>query len=93
MATLIFDVELLDNRPAPTDGNIFYDIDKDQDMKITRDEMRAFLSAPPEGVPDSHEEKREGEAENREELLPDIFEEQDVDKDGVISFEEFHSEL
>ena len=80
-ATLKFEVELLNiadavksSEEAAKDGeyqNIFIEIDKNQDQKITKEELAAWFKEQDAEVPDG------------------LWETEDKDEDGVISFEEF----
>ena len=90
-ATLVFEVELMniqDGSAAPKKPrpNVFGMVDKDGDKKITPDEVREYLAR-----------KGKKSDEDPEKLLADVFEKEDKDKDGIISFEEFsgpkHEEL
>lgn len=96
-STLVFDVELLEIKDAPADGegqieppsDVFGDIDKDGNKELTRDEIKTFLTSQ-EGFPNDDESSHDS-------IVSEIFQQEDKDKDGVISFEEFsgpkHEEL
>jgi len=62
-------------------------IDKNGDKKLSREELINYLE---------EEHNHEGDNEpmdedEREEHIDDFFEKQDIDKDGVVSYEEFNS--
>lgn len=99
-ANLLFEVELMEikdqdiadeeettqEKAAP---NVFKMIDKDNNKELSIGEVKKYLKEQ-EGFPNEDES-------NHETILSEIFEHEDKDKDGVISFEEFsgpkHEEL
>ena len=99
-ANLLFEVELMEikdqdiadeeettqKKAAP---NVFKMIDKDNNKELSIGEVKKYLKEQ-EGFPNEDES-------NHETILSEIFEHEDKDKDGVISFEEFsgpkHEEL
>lgn len=99
-ANLLFEVELMEikdrdiadeeettqEKAAP---NVFKMIDKDNNKELSIGEVKKYLKEQ-EGFPNEDES-------NHETILSEIFEHEDKDKDGVISFEEFsgpkHDEL
>jgi len=89
-ATLYFDVELVSIGEAPEQPNIFKAIDADQDNKLTKEEVQAYIE---EQLPEDQRQEGQDPASITEE----IFEHEDKDKDGTISHEEFsgpkHDEL
>ena len=92
-ATLIFDIELMNLKnkteaPKRRPPNVFGMIDRDGDRKITKAEVKEYFVHGSDGPnPEEEAEKRASE----------VFENEDVDKDGFISFDEFsgpkHEEL
>jgi len=99
-ATLLFEVELLNIADGPAPVNVFKEIDLDQDLHVSREELNVYLNQQIETM------KAQGgpESENVEELLSqqgklieEIFHHDDKDKDGLISHAEFsgpkHDEL
>ncbi|UYV68381.1 FKBP14 [Cordylochernes scorpioides] len=92
-ATLIFDVELLKIEEGPGPVNLFKEIDLNKDLQLTRDELSEYLqkqlpqaqAAGMTDLPDSNA------------IVEEIFIQEDKDRDGVISYEEFsgpkHDEL
>lgn len=99
-ANLLFEVELMeikDQDIADEEGttqekaapNVFKMIDKDNNKELSIGEVKKYLKEQ-EGFPNEDES-------NHETILSEIFEHEDKDKDGVISFEEFsgpkHEEL
>jgi len=89
-ATLYFDVKLISIGEAPAQVNIFKAIDKDNDSKLTKEEVLEYIE---EQLP---ADQRTDE-QNPEAITDEIFDHEDKDKDGVISHEEFsgpkHDEL
>lgn len=99
-ANLLFEVELMEikdrdiadeeettqEKAAP---NVFKMIDKDNNKELSIGEVKKYLKEQ-EGFPNEDES-------NHETILSEIFEHEDKDKDGVISYEEFsgpkHEEL
>merc|ERR1712110_391501 len=73
-ATLHFDVELLEINDGPPQENIFVEIDADNDNRISREEVIAYL-------------EKMGAGEEAAEHVDEIMEEEDKDKDGYISFD------
>lgn len=63
-------------------------MDTDGDQKISRDELLKFLL---KRINRSEEASGAG-AENKNTMIDEMFLTQDIDKDGVLSFEEFKSE-
>lgn len=99
-ANLLFEVELMEikdrddvDEEETTQGkaapNVFKMIDKDSNNELSIGEVKQYLKEQ-EGFPNDDES-------NHETILSEIFEHEDKDKDGVISFQEFsgpkHEEL
>jgi FK506-binding protein 14 len=91
-ATLIFETELLEIHDAPPQQNIFKAIDADDDRKLSKVELYKFIEAQVE----SHQQGATQEI-NADKIVGEIFDNEDTDKDGFISHEEFrgpkHDEL
>lgn len=89
-ATLLFDVELLELQDAPPQVNVFKAIDKDEDNKLSKEEVLTYIQ---EQIPVEEMEKGQDPAKITEE----IFHHEDKDRDGQISHDEFsgpkHDEL
>ncbi|KAF2351721.1 EF-hand domain [Trinorchestia longiramus] len=89
-ATLLFDVELIEIGDAPPQVNVFKAIDKDEDNKLSKEEVLTYIQ---EQIPAEEMEKGQDPAKITEE----IFHHEDRDRDGHISHEEFsgpkHDEL
>jgi len=89
-ATLYFDVKLVEINEAPAQANVFKAIDKDNDDKLTKEEVLEYIE---EQLPE--EQRQEGQ--DPVSITEEIFDHEDKDKDGVISHEEFsgpkHDEL
>lgn len=97
-SNLLFDVELMEIKdgesaddvpPHESGPNVFSMIDKDKNKELSIEEVKEYLKEQ-QGFPNDDET-------NHETILSEIFEHEDKDKDGVISFEEFsgpkHEEL
>jgi len=89
-ATLHFDVELIAVKEAPPQPNIFKAIDSDEDKMITKEEIMSYITneIPTEQL---------AEGQTFEGIAEEIFQHEDKDRDGYISYEEFsgpkHDEL
>ncbi|GFQ67197.1 peptidyl-prolyl cis-trans isomerase FKBP14 [Trichonephila clavata] len=92
-ATLIFEVELLKIEDGPSPVNVFKEIDANQDLQLSREEISEYLKkqmpqAEAAGLKDMPEQDK---------LVEDIFQHEDKDKNGFISHDEFsgpkHDEL
>ena len=94
----MFDVELMEIKgggedeeaaQGPSTPNVFKMIDKDKNKELSIGEVKEYLKEQ-QGFPNDDES-------NHDTILSEIFEHEDKDKDGVISFEEFsgpkHEEL
>ncbi|KAM4705844.1 peptidyl-prolyl cis-trans isomerase FKBP14 isoform 1-T1 [Rhinophrynus dorsalis] len=89
-STLIFSIELLDIRNGPRSHESFQEMDLNDDWKLSKEEVKAYLKTEFEkhgnNVNESHHEV----------LVESIFEKEDEDNDGYISAREFtylHDEL
>ena len=70
-------------------------IDTDEDQLLSRDELFNYISKELDARDNTDETDAE-EPEDNEKIVDTFFETQDLDKDGVISYEEFqakHDEL
>ncbi|CAG5119173.1 unnamed protein product [Candidula unifasciata] len=89
---LTFEVELVSIEEAEAPVNIFDDIDADKDKMLSTDEVSAFIKRQAAKVGKSSEDDSQ-----HEEIISQIFNHEDKDKDGFISHEEFsgpkHDEL
>ena len=94
MTVAFFDVELVGA------VNVFKQIDLDSDMALSRHEISSFLKQLVETF--AYAGGEEGEKarriiEDRDKVVEEIFADEDKDKDGLISHEEFlgpkHDEL
>jgi FK506-binding protein 14 len=94
-ATLVFDTELIDIHDAAPQPNVFKQIDADADNKLSKVELFKFIDN------QVQQHKEQGGAEKQpidtDKIIAEIFENEDTDKDGFISKEEFrgpkHDEL
>lgn len=97
-ANLLFDVELIEIKQGDSEEegdqggsppDVFGMIDKDKNKELSIEEVKDYLKEQ-QGFPNDDES-------NHETILSEIFEHEDKDKDGVISYEEFtgpkHEEL
>ncbi|XP_069814819.1 peptidyl-prolyl cis-trans isomerase FKBP14 [Dendropsophus ebraccatus] len=89
-STLIFDINLIEIRNGPRSHESFQEMDLNDDWKLSKEEVKAYLKIEFEkhGSPvnESHHEV----------LVESIFEKEDEDNDGYISAREFtyiHDEL
>ncbi|XP_015606683.1 FK506-binding protein 2 isoform X1 [Cephus cinctus] len=103
-ATLLFDVELINISDSPPTTNVFKEIDGDKDNQLSREEVRTMVSeylrkqmveAESTGAGDNEEVKKM--LADHDKLVEEIFQHEDKDKNGFISYEEFsgpkHDEL
>lgn len=100
-ANLLFDVELMEikegdggdegeeGQQGESQPDVFGMIDKDKNRELSIEEVKEYLKEQ-QGFPNDDQS-------NHETIVSEIFEHEDKDKDGVISFEEFsgpkHDEL
>lgn len=85
-ANLLFDVELKEikndgEKESEAYPNVFSAIDKDKNKELSIEEVKKYLEEQ-DGFPNEDDT-------HRETILSEIFENEDKDKDGVISHEEF----
>lgn len=84
----MFDIECLKIEDGPNPVNVFDEIDLDKDSRLSRHEVGEFLkkqltqSYHPES-PDQHS------SEEHNQMLEEVFEHEDKDKDGYITKDEF----
>ena len=64
-------------------------IDTDGDGKLSREELTKYIAQEHDEIKDEGEE--EDTAEAKEGYIKQFFDRQDLDKDGVITYEEFHA--
>ncbi|XP_053570171.1 peptidyl-prolyl cis-trans isomerase FKBP14 [Bombina bombina] len=89
-STLIFHIKLMEIRNGPRSHESFQEMDLNDDWKLSKEEVKAYLKS---------EFERHGTAVNEthhEVLVESIFEKEDEDNDGFISSREFtyvHDEL
>lgn len=95
-ATLHFDVELVSINQAPPPSNVFKQIDLDEDNQLSKEEVVDYIKKhiPPSDAADP-EAKENPQDPHR--ITEEIFQHEDQDRDGYISFDEFsgpkHDEL
>eukprot|EP00795_Rhopilema_esculentum_P008089 gene8089-14005_t len=99
-ATLVFEVDLLDMRRATPNYapmDLFTSLDKDGDKKLSRDEVSAYVKY--QNKIYRHPNAAKPTEEEHEQMVDQIFQREDRDKDGHISHSEFsgpkmpHTEL
>ncbi|RUS70856.1 hypothetical protein EGW08_021384 [Elysia chlorotica] len=91
-AGLTFEVELIDIKDGQAPPNVFKEIDSNEDKFLSQEEVSNYLKKQAEKADDSGEMM-----EQHNEIITQIFEHEDQDKDGLISHDEFsgpkHDEL
>jgi len=97
-ATLMFDVELINIGDSAPTTNVFKEIDDDKDNQLSREEVSEYLKkqmVAADGEQQSEEVKNM--LADHDKLVEEIFQHEDKDKNGFISFDEFsgpkHDEL
>lgn len=94
-ATLHFDVELVSIGQAPEQINVFKQIDADADNQLSREEVLTYIRQNLPGAEETTEAT--DNPVNPQKITEEIFQHEDKDRDGFISFEEFsgpkHDEL
>lgn len=97
-ATLIFEVELMGVNQAPPPQNVFKQIDLDNDNQLSKEEVADYIKKHIPGA-EGAEETADNEIapQDPQKITEEIFQHEDQDRDGYISFEEFsgpkHDEL
>lgn len=85
--TLTYDLELLDYRKPAPHHDMFSYMDKNGDDKLTRDEVSNYMRIQAEArFAPVHDERWQQE---HEKMVDSVFEQEDLDEDGIISHEEF----
>ncbi|KAG5856693.1 peptidyl-prolyl cis-trans isomerase FKBP14 [Anguilla rostrata] len=89
-STLVFDIEIMEIRNGPRSHESFREMDLNDDWKLSKQEVKEYLQK---------EFEKHGYSANdthHEEMVEDIFKNEDEDGDGYISAREFtfqHDEL
>uniref|UniRef100_A0A1B6CFC1 peptidylprolyl isomerase n=1 Tax=Clastoptera arizonana TaxID=38151 RepID=A0A1B6CFC1_9HEMI len=97
-ATLIFNVELINISDAPQTTNVFKEIDFDHDKMLSREEVSEYLKKQmvAAGEAEAADDVKQMLADH-DKLVEEIFQHEDKDRNGFISYEEFsgpkHDEL
>jgi len=90
-AGLTFEVELTNIEDGEVPPNVFKEIDTNEDKMLSQDEVSAYLKSKAKEFGDDNTE------EQHNEVITQIFNHEDQDKDGFISHDEFsgpkHDEL
>jgi len=93
-ATLKFDVELLGINEAPPMDNVFKKIDADKDNQLSKEEVAGYIK---KHIPTPEHADSDNPAQDPLKITEEIFQHEDQDRDGYISFDEFsgpkHDEL
>ncbi|EFX74650.1 hypothetical protein DAPPUDRAFT_231271 [Daphnia pulex] len=99
-ATLLFDVELMGINQAPPPQNVFKQIDSDSDNQLSKEEVADYIKKhipPTEKAEEVPAEEGAPQQQDPLKITEEIFQHEDHDRDGYISFEEFsgpkHDEL
>ena len=103
-ATLFFDVELISTIEGQMPVNVFKQIDINRDMVLSKYEISSYLKHQVEAMMHAGIEQEEvarkmieDQEKYKEKLVEEIFDHEDLDKDGLISHDEFtgpkHDEL
>jgi len=92
-SSLTFEVELVDIKDGAAPPNVFKEIDANADKYLSQDEVSGFLKEQAKKVGSDSDVNDEQHST----IVSQIFEHEDKDKDGLISFDEFsgpkHDEL
>ncbi|KAH9498810.1 Peptidyl-prolyl cis-trans isomerase fkbp14 [Bulinus truncatus] len=92
-ASLTFEVELVGLKDGTAPPNVFKEIDLDGDRFLSQDEVSDYLKKQASKAGDRVQENEE----QHKEIITQIFNHEDKDKDGLISHDEFsgpkHDEL
>jgi Ca2+-binding EF-hand superfamily protein len=85
--TLTYDLELLDVRKPAPHHDMFSYMDKNGDGKLTREEVSNYMRIQAEArFAPVHDERWQQE---HDKMVNSVFEQEDLDEDGIISHEEF----
>ncbi|XP_074594265.1 peptidyl-prolyl cis-trans isomerase Fkb14 [Brevipalpus obovatus] len=93
-STLHFEVECMGIDEGPPPVNVFKEIDSNDDNQLSREEISEYLTKQLPSVPESALKDQLPDHDN---LIEEIFQNEDKDRNGYISHEEFtgpkHDEL
>jgi len=96
-ATLKFDVELVGINEAPPMDNVFKKIDLDQDNQLSKEEVAGYIKKHIPANPQGDSADPDRPVQDPLKITEEIFQHEDQDRDGYISFDEFsgpkHDEL
>lgn len=96
-ATLQFDVELMGINQAPPPQNVFKQIDIDSDNQLSKEEVADYIKKHIPPTETSNDVAEEAPQQDPHKITEEIFQHEDHDRDGYISFDEFsgpkHDEL
>ncbi|KAK9730168.1 EF-hand domain pair [Popillia japonica] len=97
-ATLVFNVELINIGNAAPTTNVFKEIDDDKDNQLSREEVSEYLKQQMEAAAGGEQnEDVKNMLADHDKIVEEIFQHEDKDKNGFISYEEFsgpkHDEL
>lgn len=96
-ATLKFDVELVAINEAPAIDNVFKKIDTDEDNQLSKEEVAGYIKKHIPAPENDESADPERPVQDPFKITEEIFQHEDADRDGYISFDEFsgpkHDEL
>ncbi|RWS00897.1 peptidyl-prolyl cis-trans isomerase FKBP2-like protein [Dinothrombium tinctorium] len=91
-STLVFEVECVNIEDGANPTNVFKEIDSNDDKQLSREEISEYLR---KQLPEDAE--ADNQIPDQDKLVEEIFQHEDHDKNGFISFDEFsgpkHDEL
>ena len=85
-STLVFEIECLKVEDGPNPINVFKEIDKDNDDKLSREEVGEFLK---HQLSQASHGQGGPELEDHGSMLDEVFGHEDKDNDGFITRDEF----
>lgn len=88
-ATLVFEIEVVDVKEGPPLVNIFKQIDENGDKKLTRDEVTKFITDQFASQSQYGDEGTRHEDIDIRQMVEEIFNHEDKNKDSEISLDEF----
>lgn len=84
---MVFDIECLKIEDGPNPVNVFDEIDMDKDGRLSRQEVGEFLKK--QLSQSYHPEQQHDSGDDHNQMLEEVFEHEDKDKDGYITKDEF----
>lgn len=93
----MFEVELINISDSPQSTNVFKAIDSDHDNQLSREEVSDYLRKQMIESDQGNAEQVKKILADNDKLVEEIFQHEDMDKNGFISHDEFtgpkHDEL